>query len=591
MRKTWALISPIYQPFFKPLTISVLGIISIELCALAYPYFFGQIINGIAAGSTPEVVIKLLIISFAIFLFQRIIIGFKDNYELRNLDFRVNSHVIMVSLSKLLELSIGQHRNQNSSYVISTVNKGESALTQLVFIFLYNLLPLALKMMLTVSVLFFMNITLGIVVASGIFFYIFLTIILNRYYKPGVGRQQEMDNQSSKQYGEILRNIFLVQINGQEEKMKREYGDSLEKMTLHNSKLWRSYSILANIKELFLESFKYLVLLIGIYQISDGQYKAGSLITFFIWTTNAMGGLGPLGGMQRQLARQLTQARKYFQIFEAKPMVTQAQNPIIPEQIHGDVEFKNVFFAYPKDDYLASPDAIKKSVNQLALKGISFKITAGKKIALVGSSGAGKSTIISMLLRAYDPDQGQVLIDGNDLRLLDITNLRTKIGLVEQNVQLFDNTLRYNITFGVENGRISDEELDRVCKMACVDNFYGRLTEKFETVIGENGIQLSGGERQRVGIARALIKNPAILIFDEATSSLDAVNEAMIQKTMKEVCINRTSIIIAHRLSTVKDADIIFLVEDGKIMATGTHEELIKFSPQYSKLVKTQMLT
>jgi ATP-binding cassette subfamily B protein len=223
---------------------------------------------------------------------------------------------------------------------------------------------------------------------------------------------------------------------------------------------------------------------------------------------------------------------------------------------------------------------------------VSFRIKAGETVAIVGHSGAGKSTIITLLLRGYDPKSGRVVIDGRDLRELELRSYLEQVGYVEQQVELFDESLSMNIFFGVPDAKRTDAEarLESVLKASRIDQFLPRLGEKgLDTIIGERGVRLSGGERQRVGIARALIKDPRVLIFDEATSSLDSENEALIHEAIHEALKGRTGIIIAHRLSTVRDADNIIVMKEGRVLGTGKHRTLLSTVPTYRSLVEHQL--
>jgi ABC-type multidrug transport system fused ATPase/permease subunit len=224
---------------------------------------------------------------------------------------------------------------------------------------------------------------------------------------------------------------------------------------------------------------------------------------------------------------------------------------------------------------------------------MSIKIPQGQKVAFVGFSGSGKSTIIKLLLRIYDWNKGDIKIGENSLRDIDAKTLRQRIGYVEQHVDLFDASVRENILFGVLNkkskNKVDEEELLDVVHKSRIDQFFDRLGEKgLDTLIGERGVKLSGGERQRIGIARALIKNPDILIFDEATASLDTENEKYIQEAIDESSIGRTTIIIAHRLSTVQNSDLIYVMEKGEVVGVGNHDSLLKTSPEYLRLVNAQ---
>jgi len=260
--------------------------------------------------------------------------------------------------------------------------------------------------------------------------------------------------------------------------------------------------------------------------------------------------------------------------------------------VAGDIEFQNLSFKYPKGE-------------NNVLENLSFKINHGEKVAFVGYSGSGKTTIIQLLLRAYDYNIGDIKIGNVSLKEMSANSLRENIGYVEQHVDLFDDTIKNNILFGLKDEKILEKIekenqnidtnfenniLETLARKARIDQFYHRLGEKkFDTMIGERGIKLSGGERQRVGIARALIKNPDILIFDEATSSLDAENETYIKEAIDEASHGRTTIIIAHRLSTIINADKIFMMSHGKILAEGTHNELLKSCKEYKDLVEAQM--
>ena len=250
------------------------------------------------------------------------------------------------------------------------------------------------------------------------------------------------------------------------------------------------------------------------------------------------------------------------------------------EKLTGDIVFSHLTFSYPKGDHPV-------------FENISFTIPEGKTTAFVGSSGSGKSTIVKLLLRAYDYPTGSITIGGDELRSLDAGSVRERVGYVEQHVDLFDDTIKENIIIGVpENKRKEAEDhLEEVARKTRITEFYHRLGEKkFDTLVGERGIKLSGGERQRIGIARAIIKNPDLLIFDEATSSLDTENEKYVMEAINEVSKGKTTIIIAHRLSTVVNADKIIVMDKGKVIAEGTHGELMQNSPQYKTLIEHQVI-
>jgi ABC-type multidrug transport system fused ATPase/permease subunit len=290
-------------------------------------------------------------------------------------------------------------------------------------------------------------------------------------------------------------------------------------------------------------------------------------------------------------------------MLDIEPDVKVIDNPVRPEKFVGRIEFKDVTFRYrsrdgksviedDEEDEVDSEDegTETKKGSKPALDGVSFRIEPGQTVAFVGESGAGKSTLVNALIRAQDPEKGQIVVDGNDLRVIDLKYFRESIGFVNQDVSLFDHTLRYNITYGLNGraARITDHELHAVAEMSCVSGFFDRLEKGFDTVIGERGVKLSGGERQRVGIARALVKEPGILIFDEATSNLDSGNESVIQESIDRASQGRTTIIIAHRFSTIRKVDKVIVLDKGKVAGCGTHQELYLTCEPYRHLAMKQ---
>jgi ABC-type multidrug transport system fused ATPase/permease subunit len=243
-------------------------------------------------------------------------------------------------------------------------------------------------------------------------------------------------------------------------------------------------------------------------------------------------------------------------------------------KIHGDVSFVNVAFRYPSRKELS------------VLNNVSFTAKAGERIAIVGPSGAGKSTIVALILRFYDPDEGVILIDGKNTREFNLHELRNNMAMVPQDVLLFGGTIRENIEYGKPGSSIA--EIIEAAKNANAYEFILSFPEKFETVVGERGVKLSGGQRQRIAIARAVLKSPSILLLDEATSSLDSESERLVQEALDKLMIGRTSFIIAHRLSTVRNADKIIVLDKGEIVETGKHDELIANSGLYAGLSELQ---
>jgi subfamily B ATP-binding cassette protein MsbA len=246
------------------------------------------------------------------------------------------------------------------------------------------------------------------------------------------------------------------------------------------------------------------------------------------------------------------------------------------ERFSGSLNFNNVSFAY-------------QSSSAFVLRDINLESKQGEIIAVVGLSGVGKSTLVDLIPKFYKPTEGDITIDGTNLNEVDLQSLRELIGIVSQDIILFNDTVRENIAFG--NSEAGDEDIVEAARLAHADEFIQELPDKYESLIGERGLRLSGGQRQRIAIARAILKNPPILILDEATSSLDSVSEAVVQQALEKLMSGRTTIVIAHRLSTIKNADRIIIMERGQISDVGTHEQLMSRSDSYTKLYKAFALT
>lgn len=288
---------------------------------------------------------------------------------------------------------------------------------------------------------------------------------------------------------------------------------------------------------------------------------------------------GSLGGLPEQIAsiqRALGATDRVFELIDGNiEGIDLKKENAATKQSQGEIEFQSVSFNYP-----SRPDFD-------VLKSISFKAEAGQTVALVGSSGSGKTTIASLISRFYDPIKGKILIDGKDSKTMSLTELRQQIALVPQDVILFAGTIRDNIAYGKTNA--TDEEIEAAAKQANAFDFINSFPDKFNTMVGERGIQLSGGQRQRIAIARAVLKNPSILILDEATSSLDSESERLVQEALDKLMVGRTSIVIAHRFATIKNADKIVVLQKGVVQETGTHEQLIQNEEGlYRKLSKMQ---
>lgn len=305
--------------------------------------------------------------------------------------------------------------------------------------------------------------------------------------------------------------------------------------------------------------------------IVDGSIQPNEFIVYLFALFSMMQPLKAIGGHYTRIQEGLAAGERIFDVIDTVPMVTNMENAIAVNKLHESIEFKDVSFDYGEGEIL---------------KNINLTLKSGEVIALVGPSGAGKSTLASLIPRFYDPSKGEILFDGKNLKELDLKSLRRLTGYVTQEVILFNNTIRSNIAYGRPD--VEDEEIIKSAKMANAHDFINEFPNGYDTEIGDRGTRLSGGQQQRISIARAILNNPPILIFDEATSSLDADSENKVQEAIEQLMKNRTVIVIAHRLSTIQNADKIIVLDNGAIVQTGTHEELLKKEGLFSKLYNIQ---
>lgn len=605
-RSTLRFIVDFSRPFRAQFAIVFVLILMIQSLALAVPFLSGKFIDALIADASFS---TLLAIVGAILALSLLSVGadlLKDVCEIQTIDFRVEAAAMLLTVSKLFGFSLGQHANEHSGLRQAVFSKGQSGIIRLINAIVYQIAPTVLQFIATACALVWLAPSIALLASGFVVVYIALSIYIFRRFNGRVVALREAGNEIGRYESEFMRHAQLVVANAQEEKVRDRYTTRIHAWRDLGETLWVAFCVVLRLRETFPRFMTATIMVAAAYQVSRGMLTVGDLVILLGWSQAMIGSLSSLGHIQRELAQQYAAIEGYVAMLTIPPAVVEVPHPIVPAVSHGAIEFRGVTFRYPivvtpeekKDGDPALSGEIAESAEPtdpdrfMAVDGVSFVIPAGATAAIVGHSGAGKSTLVQLLLRGYDPDLGQILIDGNDLRLLSLRDYRSDIGYVEQSVELFDDTLLENILFGVPDAERAQalERIPDVIRRSCLDRLGVRLgTKGLETVIGEKGIRLSGGERQRVGIARALIKDPKIVILDEATSSLDAESEALIHGAIRETLAGRTGIIIAHRLSTIRDADMIIVMHRGTVAAVGMHDELMRASEIYAALVRRQL--
>lgn len=592
--QAWAIFGPLKWRMLLVLALITLG----QALSLVSPYIQGTVIDNISQGKAMSQTYWLIALAGGVMFFGQILMYCRELYETNKVDYNIDEAASDQTMFRMTSLSVGQHNSLHSGMKQSIISRGQHSLTSLVNMLIFEIMPTATRAVIMTVAMFWLSTVMGLIVLIATVLFVSLTLWQNHLFRDDLKKLEKMWNRESKFRNEIIQHISHVLVNAQGKKACAEADAKYAETVAFARPVWRRFLIYAYLRSSTVIVARVAIMVIGAYYIYTNRYTVGNILVFWAWSGNALDGLWNIGNLQRQIIRMWTSIRRYCEFLTMETDVLVIPNPVVLDPVRGRIEARNLSFSYEsrmiishdeEEDEHIRPSAEKPK--RSALSGVSFTIEAGETVALVGESGSGKTTLAYLLVRASDPTSGQILIDGQDLRVLDLHAYRTRVGVVEQQVPLFDQSIRYNILYGL-NGRakdITEEELERIARISQISRFSHKLENGFDTLIGERGIKLSGGERQRVGIARALIKDPAILIFDEATSSLDAAVEAQIRDAIREASKGRTTVIIAHRFSTIRYANRIIVMDEGQVAGEGRHEELYTSCPPYRRLVDHQV--
>ena len=590
----WTLIKRIWEfanPFRKTIGIIFICILLTSIIEAVNTYFLSIIFDIIQKHSNDPSYLNssLFFVGLAALgVFVRILVSrFQGNLEIRKLDIKASNHLNHHSIAKYFNFSNGQHINEHSGVKQNIITSGFQSVQGQISMFVYHLFPAVANFIVSIFMLFTISSYIGFSYLAISFVFLWSVYKFNKYLQPKLREVTDARNQTARTISELYRFVFLIKNEVGEKKSLQDLDDVQDAHQDAFQRTWIPGNNLLTLIRIGTAGFRYLTILFGVWLLFKGYITAGAIFLIFTWSQNFIMSLWMITDMQKQFITDKINIEKYFELLEIKPDVEEIENPI-SDNITGDIEFSNVEFSYPQRKKNHKDKDEEELQPEMVLKGISFKIKEGEKVAFVGESGSGKSTIANLVRRAFDPQSGKIMINNNNLKDLELKSFLKKIGSVDQEVNLFDKSIRENISYGTES-LLTDEELNKIAKMARIDTFYKKLEHGWDTIVGERGSKVSGGEKQRIGIARALAKNPEILIFDEATSALDTVSERVVQKSIDAVSKGKSSIIIAHRLSTVKNCDKIFVLKQGQLLAEGTHDYLLENCEYYKELVKHQL--
>lgn len=528
----------------------------------------------------------------AILILLRIFLTGKQNMiEVKKVTLVMQNTLSYEALSKFLNFSKGQHLNEHSGIRQSIVSNGISSIQNQIDTFINQLVPNVGLYLVAIAITFYASPLIGVIYVLGSILFGFMLAKHHKKTIPGATKVREQRQENHKMISEFFNFVGLVKNENQEERALKEVEGAQNKHQQIYEETWGPGIRRIQYMRFLSNSIQVLVAVLAVYLFFiKKDMSIGQFLLIFNYGSDIINSIWQFIGVHKNFVTDKINIERYLDLLEIKTDIIVPENPIRPSKLIGEIEFKNVTFHYPirksKDD-----NGKIELDPEPTLKNVSFKIKQGEKIGVVGESGSGKTTLSRLIRRSFDIQDGQILIDGNDVRLLDLNWFLQNIGCVDQPVELLDRSIRDNILFGL-NGKakdFSDEKLTELAKMTRIDGFFEKLEHGFDTIVGERGLKLSGGEQQRIGIARALAKDPSVLILDEATSALDASNEKVVQEAIDEACKGKTAIVIAHRLSTVKNCDRILVFRNGVLVDEGSHTELLKKCEYYEELVSNQL--
>lgn len=566
---------PFITPYKKQFLIALLSLVLAASATLAVPFCFRQIINLGFSSSSSDLInstfISLFLVACAVALSTSL-----RFYMVSWLGERITADIRKAIYSHVLYQSPEFFETTQSGEILSRLNTDTTLIQTLIGTSLSMAIRNILLLLGGLVMMFITSAKLSIFIFTLLLLTVIPTMILGRRVRKLSKNSQDKIADTSALAGEKLNSISTIQSFTNENTETTLFNQFIE-----NSFLTARTRNIARASLTFLAIFLgfssiILILWLGAYAVTRGEMSGGELTQFILYTVIVAGAIAVVAEVIGDTQRAIGASERLLELLQLNSSI---KDPVQPSSIHVqasqgiDLQIEQLSFHYPSNSIAVLND-------------VSFHIKPGERVAIVGPSGAGKTSLFQLLLRFYDPQSGNIKLNGVDIKDVKLQDLRKLIGIVPQDVVIFSTNALENIRYGKPEA--TNEEVFHAAKLAAADDFIARLPDGYQTFLGDRGMRLSGGQKQRIVIARALLKNPPLLLLDEATSALDAESEHLIQEALEVVMKNRTTLVIAHRLSTVKQADHIIVLEHGKIIETGNHASLIHQGGLYSHLAKLQ---